>query len=849
MFIIKCFTPTEIVICFFLIFQKKWLKFNNNTKSSTKTSSFLIYYLKQKNLLIHQNISGMQYAKYSLLALLLLKFLCLQAQEKSSSPYFFIEGGQEKVEHFPLLSTNAEVNISGVIAEVEVTQFYHNSGSTPIEATYLFPASTTAAVHGMMMTIGERKIKAEIQEKKAAQKAYQQAKQDGKNAALLEQHRPNVFQMKVANIMPNDTIKVVLNYTELLVPEAGIYEFVYPTVVGPRYTLENTENLTASNQNWAANPYLKKGKSTPYDFNIDVCVNAGLPLQKLQSISHQVNIDFTSKNKAEIHLKSSEITGGNKDFILQYQLKGKAIESGILLHENGDENYFLIMMQPPKRIVPKELPKREYIFLIDVSGSMRGFPLDVSKKLLTDLIGNLQPTDKFNLMFFAGSNYLLSPKSLDATPSNLKMALQAIDNQRGGGGTNMLAAIKNTMNQPSENGFSRNFLIITDGYVSVEPQAFDYIENHLGDANFFAFGIGSSVNRHLIEGVAHTGMGEAFVVTKRSEAAAMATRFREYVQSPILTDIEVKFDGLDVYDLNTKNIPDLLGERPLLVYGKYKGKPAGQIEITGQTGKGKYKTTMVINQEMSRKNTALRYLWARKKIEQLSDFADLRYRKNGDAVKAQVTDLGLKYNLLTKYTSFIAIDEKVVNQNGQQKAIKQPLPLPDGVPNSAIGNTDEPIEFINQSVEEETSIMDVEIPRAAIPLPPPPPPAPVLVEVAEIFKTAEEMPRYYCKDCEQLADKLERKKCAEEAMLKEIYSNFKYPPIHQHSTIEGMIILRFVIKKNGTIDDIEVVKGLQEDFNQEAIRVIKLLKKWIPGKQRGRPVDVQYNFPIRIRLD
>lgn len=809
----------------------------------------------------------MQYSKYSLLALLLLNFLCLQAQEESSSPYFYIEGNQEAVEHFPLLSTNAEVNISGVIADVEVTQFYHNSGTTPIEAIYLFPASTRAAVHGMEMTIGERRIKAEIQEKKAAQKNYQQAKRAGKNAALLEQHRPNVFQMKVANILPNDTIKVVLNYTELLVPEEGIYEFVYPTVVGPRYTQENTENLTASTQNWAANPYLHEGEKTPYDFNIDVCVNAGMPLQKLQSTSHAVNVTFNAKNKAQIHLKPSEISGGNKDFILQYQLKGSAIESGILLHENGDENYFLMMMQPPKRIKPKALPKREYIFLIDVSGSMNGFPLDVSKDLLTNLVGGLESTDKFNLMFFAGSNYLLSPKSLTATPSNLNKALQMIDNQRGGGGTNMLAAIKNAMSQPAEKGFSRNFLIITDGYVTVEPEAFEYIENHLGDANFFAFGIGSSVNRHIIEGVAHTGMGEAFVVTKQAEAAATAARFRKYVQSPVLTDIEVKFDGLEVYDLNTENVPDLLGERPLLIYGKYKGKAAGQIEITGQTGRGKYRKTMVVNQKLERQNTALRYLWARKKIEQLGDFADLRYRRNGAEIEAKITNLGLQYNLLTKYTSFIAIDEEIRNQGGQQEAVKQPLPLPDGVPNSAIPNApktaargqlrlknnvsvnNEPIEFESSHTNEETSIIEVPRTMQSPPPPPPPPPPALHQEAQEIFKTVEQMPYFYCEDCEQLPTFQERKKCADKMMIKEVYESLQWPALLKDSDIAGMIIVRFIVRKDGSIDEVEVVRGLHKAFDEEAIRVVKLLKKWNPGKQRGRAVDVVFNLPIRIRLE
>lgn len=759
----------------------------------------------------------MRYLKYQLLGCLLLNFLCLLAQDKPKSPYFSVQNGQHLVEKFPLLSTDVIVNISGVIAEVELTQYYHNTGNQPIEAIYLFPASTQAAVHGMTMLIGQRKIEATIKEKTVAKREYQEAKRTGKSAALLKQQRPNVFRMNVANILPNDTVKVILKYTELLVPEEGIYEFVYPTVVGPRYAGENVDNFTTSLEPQVTAAYLKKNKKVPANFNLDICVNTGLPLQNIHSTSHQIEIDLVAQHEATVHLAAHEKKVNHKDFILQYQLKGSRIESGLMTYEGEEENYFLLMMQPPKSVIPKALPKREYIFLIDVSGSMSGFPLDVSKNLIKDLVNRLQPHDKFNLMFFAGDNYLLSPTSLSATQDNLNLALKTIDNQRGSGRTNMLSAIKKAMGQIPEPRFSRNFVIITDGYISVEPAAFDYIKNHLGTANFFAFGIGSSVNRHLIEGVAHTGQGAAFVVTKKSEAPMMAERFRRYIQSPVLTDIQIAYDGFDVYDLNTTQIPDLLGERPLMIYGKYEGQLKGHIEITGQTGQGNFYKKIKLSEQVNQDNAALRYLWARKKIEQLGDFADLHYQKNKEAIKTQITELGLKYNLLTPYTSFIAVDNQIRNPNGEQRKIKQPLPLSEGMAD-----------------------FDSNIPL------PPPPPSP---KVEEIFKIVEEMPRFYCEKCEILPTKQERKKCSDAAMLEVIYKNLKYPPELQSTCISGRIIIRFIVKKDGRIAGIKVVRGLHKLFDKEAIRVIKLLEKWIPGTQRGKKVDVVYNIPIRISLE
>ncbi len=174
-------------------------------------------------------------------AFLLLIATAVSAQQaefadKTLSPYFFVKSDDPAVDQLPLQSTSAIVNISGVIADVEVTQGYKNEGERPLEAIYIFPASTRAAIYGMKMIIGERTINAIVRTRDKARHEYELAKQQGKSASLLEQQRPNVFQINVANIMPGDVVRVELSYTELLVPADRVYEFVYPTVVGPRYS-------------------------------------------------------------------------------------------------------------------------------------------------------------------------------------------------------------------------------------------------------------------------------------------------------------------------------------------------------------------------------------------------------------------------------------------------------------------------------------------------------------------------------------------------------------------------------------------------------------------------------------
>jgi len=404
---------------------------------------------------------------------------------KTLSPYFLVKSRDPEVDHLPLKSTWAEVNISGVIADVKVIQVYKNEGNKPLEAIYVFPASTRAAVYGMKMTIGERTITAKIREREQARREYEQAKQAGKSASLLEQHRPNVFQMNVANILPGDLIKVELKYTELLVPTDAVYEFVYPTVVGPRYVNEPADDYGPSDA-WTANPYLHQGESPTYTFNISVDIAAGLPIQDITSPSHKIGIDYKGPAFAKANLEQSEEHGGNRDFILKYRLAGGKIETGLLLFEGKKENFFLLMLQPPKKVVESQIPPREYIFIVDVSGSMHGFPLNISKKLLKDLISKLRPTDRFNVLLFAGGSHLMSERSLPATPDNIMRAINTIERQRGGGGTRLLPALKRALSLPKTEGCSRSVVIATDGYVSVEEEAFDLIRNNLGQANMFS---------------------------------------------------------------------------------------------------------------------------------------------------------------------------------------------------------------------------------------------------------------------------------------------------------------------------------------------------------------------------
>lgn len=605
-------------------------------------------------------------------------------EDKTLSPYFLVEGNDSSFDQFPLKETAVSVNINGAIADIIVTQTYSNNGSSPINARYVFPASTKVSVHGMKMEIGDNLVIAKIKEKEEAKKEFEQAKTEGKSASLLEEQRPNVFSMDVANIMPGDVVRIELHYTELITPDNGTYQFVFPTVVGPRYSNKSEAGASESDK-WVESPYIKDGKTPPGKYDITVKLSTGVPVKDIECSSHKVIVAKESESVALISLANKDEYAGNRDFILDYKMTGKDVQCGLMLYEGDKENFFMLTIQPPERVKQENIPGREYVFVLDVSGSMEGYPLDTAKSLIKNLAGNLKKTDKFNLILFAGASSLMSSTSVPATKENVQKAIELIDEQEGGGGTELVPALETAIAVPVANDISRSIVVITDGYIDSEKEIFGLINENLGNINFFSFGIGTSVNRYLIEGMAKAGQGEPFVLVDASDADEIAGRFREYVQSPVLTDIEISFNNFDVYDVEPQAIPDLFAKRPIVLFGKWHGKPAGTVKLAGRTGSGEYVQEIeVANMAPMDTNSAISYLWARSKVERLLDYG---FGDNEDPdVRKEVVDLGLEYSMLTPFTSFIAVIEKIRNTEGKSTDVDQPLPLPLNVSNLAVGD-------------------------------------------------------------------------------------------------------------------------------------------------------------------
>ncbi len=578
----------------------------------------------------------------------------------------------------PLDHTDVNVDISGFIARVTLTQRFHNPSNTPIEAVYVFPMSDRAAVDSMDMRIGDRTVKGVIKEKGEARRIYNNARNAGQAASLLDQERPNIFTQSVANIMPGDEVLITISYVEYLKYEGGEYEYSFPMVVGPRY---NPAGMIDAHR--ISPPVTAKGTRAGHDIALTVNLDAGVPLQALDSELHAVDVNRTGQSTAVVKLKNQRSIP-NRDFVLSYAVGGKNVEDALLTHAGDKGKFFSLILQPPDRVRPDYVTPKEMIFVIDKSGSMSGFPIEKAKKTMRQCIEGMNPNDTFNLVSFAGGTGYCFDQSMPNTQSNRRKALEYLSNLRGGGGTEMMKAIDAALGGQRDPDRLRVVCFMTDGFIGNDMAIIDRVQKNVENARVFAFGIGNSVNRFLIDNMARVGRGASEIVTLETEGDEAVERFQNRIRSPLLTDIEIDFGGLDVADVypSPNAIPDLFSAQPLIIKGRYTSGGKGVITLRGRTADGPFeKSINVVLPRRNAMNNVLAPLWARTKIAAIMDENWLGVQQGRPRTNTQraITDLGLKFSLMTQFTSFVAVEDRVVNQGGHQTTIQVPIEMADGV--------------------------------------------------------------------------------------------------------------------------------------------------------------------------
>lgn len=576
----------------------------------------------------------------------------------------------------PLKGTAVKAEISGFLTRVKVIQEFENNFYEPIEAVYTFPLPAGAAVDDMTMKIGERTIRGQIMRREEAQKVYQTAKNEGKTASLLDQERPNVFTQSVANILPNEKIIVEISYVETLKYEDGAYEFVFPMTVAPRY---NPASVKPEDAEKISPPAIAASRAG-HDISIEISLNAGVPVEEIRSKTHEIETYNLSSNQANIKLKN-QTTIPNKDFVLRYDVSGKRIEDAVLAHRDARGGFFTLILSPPEKFAIEDVAPKEIVFVLDTSGSMEGFPIEKAKESMKMALEGLYPNDSFNLITFAGDTNVLFDEPVPATPDNLRKAQEFLDSRRGDGGTEMMEAVKIALAPSDAQNHLRIVCFMTDGEVGNDTEIIDEVKKHQ-NARVFAFGIGSSVNRYLLDNIAKEGRGEVEYVDFEDDGSAAARRFHERIRNPLLTDVSIDWSGLPVADVYPQKIKDLFSAQPVVVHGRYTRGASGTIRLRGKVGGQDFVREIPFNlPETETQNDALATLWARQKIDDLM-FAN--WDKENDEtrvtpqLKTAVTKIGLDYRLLTEFTSFVAVEEKIVNYRGKPRKVRVPVYAPAG---------------------------------------------------------------------------------------------------------------------------------------------------------------------------
>jgi Ca-activated chloride channel family protein len=617
--------------------------------------------------------------------------------------------GKEVLE-FPLAHTRVVAQVSGNVARVEVTQFYVNPSPDRLEAIYAFPLPPNAAVTDMAFRIGNRVVLSEVRRREEARRTYEAARAEGRTAALTEQERPNLFTQSVANVPPGDTVAVVLRYVHEVPYDDGRYLFHFPTTIGPRYIPGSAsvpsprapaggegQGEGGRGHGWSPDtdrvpdasritpPVVPEGKRSAADVDILVRLVPAAAFEDVVAKSHRVVTGVDGDARLVALAEDDRVP--NKDLVLSWSPAGGAPAAHAIAQRERGEDFLLLFLQPPAEVAPALVRPKELVFLVDKSGSMMGEPIERAKALVERALGALGPDDTFQIVAFDGAAQAMSAAPLPGTAENVARARAWLGLLSGGGGTEMLTGIRAALGAPADPRRLRMVVFCTDGFIGNEAEIIAAVEALRGSARVFGFGVGTSVNRWLVEGVGRAGRGASEIVDLREPPDEAVTRLFRRLDRPVLTDLEASFEGAQVSDLLPARLPDLLAGQPLVVSARASGAP-NAVTLRGRLGERPWQARIPVVAEKlegdraSTEQPVAGTLWARRRID------DLLAPRPGpfppEAVE-EVVRHALRFKLVTPYTSFVAVERELrVDPKLPLARVLVPNEMPEGVSHRGI---------------------------------------------------------------------------------------------------------------------------------------------------------------------
>lgn len=563
-----------------------------------------------------------------------------------------------------LLNTNVDMRINGLVARVTVSQEFRNDGSDWAEGVYVFPLPDEAAVDHMRLYIGDRFIEGEIREKEQARKEYEQAREQGVKASLVEQERPNLFTTSVANIGPGETVVVEIEYLENLRYDNGIFSVRFPLTITPRY-MPGSPLPDPQADGWSpdATQVVDATRISPpmitsptdHQVSMHINLNAGVPLEIVASRYHPVSV-AASGERYDVILANGRAPM-DRDFELLWRPVPNAAPRAMVFDETiaGDPHFLIMVMPPSSDMGGNFVMPREMIFVIDTSGSMHGTSIEQAKTALQRALAGLSPLDRFNVIEFNSQPRALFPSSVEVDMFSLSRATQFVASLAANGGTEMRSALGLALDSPEMATHLRQVVFITDGAVGNEEELFTLIEDRLGGARLFTVGIGSAPNSWFMRRAAEAGRGTFTTISSLNEVGEKMDRLFAKIEQPQVTSIEIDWPSGVVADMYPPVVPDLYLGEPVVIRAKIEGGLRGgdTVGIRGNSVAGAWSRQLPLESEID--SPGIGALWARARIASLMD--DQQRGADADEIRSAIVALALGHHLVSRYTSLVAIDK------------------------------------------------------------------------------------------------------------------------------------------------------------------------------------------------
>lgn len=590
----------------------------------------------------------------------------------------------------PLLQTEVLLDVHGMVTRATVRQLFHNPSDRWLEGIYVFPLPERSAVDHLTMRVGERRIAGRILEKAEAKRVYRAAAGSGQRASLVSGERPNVFVTSVANIGPGEDITVEIGYQDAVRYENGIFSLRFPMVVAPRYTpplpqrpdaevaampQPGPDTIAASRPERAPRDLFGAVHSDGRKHNflsLAVTLDAGLPLASLRSLYHPVVIESRGDGRQSVTLRD-EAVPADRDFVLEWAPEASATpQTAVFAEQVGQDTHLLVMLVPPAAHAKAASPlqPRELVFIIDTSGSMHGEPLEQAKAAVIDALKRLRPEDRFNVIQFNSTAHALFAEPVPATPGNAAIAWHHVSALQAEGGTEMRPALELALDGATAEGFLQQVVFLTDGAVGNEEELFRLVAGRLGQHRLFTVGIGSAPNSYFMRKAAEIGRGSFTHIGDLREVKPRMDALLAKLEQPALTDIRVGWPlaAGKLIELYPTPLPDLYLGEPVTFTARLEGVDLaaldGQLLVSGSATEGPWQQRVSLSERAPAPGVAS--VWARAKLAQIEDGL---YRGGEEtdraAIRAQALALALQHQMVTRYTSLVAIDEAVVRPDDQ----------------------------------------------------------------------------------------------------------------------------------------------------------------------------------------